>query len=88
MGTRDSDSLQVVDELQVLVEQVAEVGDREGMHPVVVRGVAVALLHHQAEPGRGQARTSGDKGVTTPSVSPRWLWGQGTHRVSVCRSIL
>lgn len=46
-----SHSLEVVGELQVLVEQVAEVRDREGVHPVVIGWVSVTLLHHQAEPG-------------------------------------
>lgn len=51
---KGSHSLEVVSELQVLVKQVAEVGDREGVHPVVVRGISVALLHHQTEPGAGE----------------------------------
>lgn len=45
-GGKCSHLLEVVGELQVLVEQVAEVRDREGVHPVVVGGIPVALLHH------------------------------------------
>lgn len=45
--------LEVVGELQILVEQVAKVRDREGVHPVVVGWIPVAFLHHQAESGGG-----------------------------------
>lgn len=54
--------LQVVNELQVLVEQVAEVGDGERVHPVVVGRVTVPLLHHQAEPGQGAKPCRGGSG--------------------------
>ena len=36
--------------LTILEEHVAEVGYREGVVPVVVGRVAVALLHHQQKP--------------------------------------
>lgn len=45
--------LEVVGELQILVEQVAKMRDREGVHPVVVGWIPVAFLHHQAESGGG-----------------------------------
>jgi len=68
--------LQVVDQLQVLVEQVAEVGDGEGVHPVVVGGVTVALLHHQAEPGRGGEGSSHPHPTPKPARgSRRRTWG-------------
>lgn len=54
-----SHSLEVVGELQIFVEQVAEVGDRKGVHPVVVGGIPVALLHHQTEPGRRRESSRG-----------------------------
>lgn len=60
---KHSHSLEVVGELQVLVEQVAEVGDREGMHPVVIRGIPVALLHHQTEPGGGERAAEGPQAL-------------------------
>lgn len=56
---KGSHLLEVVGELQILVEQVAKVRDREGMHPVVVGGIPVALLHHQAEPGGGAKAAEG-----------------------------
>ena len=66
--------LQVVGQLQVLVEQVAEVGDGEGVHPVVVRGVPVALLHHQAEPGGGTGVMGWGHGG---GWGRGWGWGWG-----------
>lgn len=60
---KGSHSLEVVSELQVLVEQVAEVRDREGMHPVVVGWVPVALLHHQTEPGGGERAAEGPQAL-------------------------
>lgn len=32
------------------MEQVTKMSDREGVHPVVVRRVPVAFLHHKTEP--------------------------------------
>lgn len=60
---KGSHSLEVVGELQVLVEQVAEVRDREGVHPVVVGWVPVALLHHQTEPGGGERAAEGPQAL-------------------------
>lgn len=62
-GGKGSHSLEVVGELQVLVEQVAKVGDRKGVHPVVVRGVPVALLHHQTEPRGGERAAQGPQAL-------------------------
>lgn len=62
-GGKCSHSLEVVGELQVLVEQVAEVGDRKGVHPVVVGWIPVALLHHQTEPGGGERAAQGPQAL-------------------------
>ena len=43
-------TLEVVGQPYVFVEQIAEVCDGEGVHPVVVGRVPVAFLHHQTEP--------------------------------------
>lgn len=51
--------LEVVGELQILVEQVAKVRDREGMHPVVVGRIPIAFLHHQAESVGGAKAAEG-----------------------------
>lgn len=51
--------LEVAREPKVLVEQVAEVADGEGVHPVVVRRVPVAFLHHKTEPDRTRTREAG-----------------------------
>lgn len=38
-------------------------GDREGMHPVVIRGIPVALLHHQTESGGGEGAAEGPQAL-------------------------
>ena len=63
LGGQCRHSLEVVGKLQILVEQVAEVGDRKGMHPVVVGGIPVALLHHQTEPGGGERAAEGPQAL-------------------------
>lgn len=35
------------EQVTVVVEQVAKVSHREGVVPVVIRGVSISLLHHQ-----------------------------------------
>lgn len=62
---KDSHLLEVAGKLQVLIEQVAKVRDRKGVHPVVVGWVPVAFLHHQAEPGGAE---------TAEGSQSRLLW--------------
>lgn len=38
-------------------------GDRKGVHPVVVGGIPVALLHHQTEPGGGKRAAHGPQAL-------------------------
>ena len=45
------------DEVEVVYEEESEVGDRKGVHPVVVRGIPVPLAHHQNKPGGITTRT-------------------------------
>lgn len=60
-------------------------GDRKGVHPVVVGGVPVALLHHQTEPGgrgEGSRGASGSPPPARPSGSAwpgpfLYSWSQG-----------
>ena len=52
-GDEESKDLQVTQDGQtttVLEESVAEVSHREGVGPIVVRRIAIALLHHQYKP--------------------------------------
>lgn len=57
---REVDVLEVAREPKVFVEQVAKVADGEGVHPVVVRRVPVAFLHHETEPDTRKVKSVAD----------------------------
>lgn len=44
-------------------------GDGKGVHPVVVGGIPVALLHHQTEPGGRREGSRGASGSLLPGIT-------------------
>lgn len=75
-------------EVEILEEQVAEVGHRKGVVPVVVWGIPVALLHHQHKPGRrGGGRKIPWGGPRLPVFSVTTPKARSPHRVCTAHKI-
>lgn len=68
--------LEVAWEPKIFVEQVTKMSDRKGVHPVVVRRVPVAFLHHKTEPD--------NKNCSATTYSPAFKHGMHIEEATHC----